>query len=218
MVNFSNDVDILKYEPVLFGELHLPWQILAAGSGGTLSGTTFTASGADFVSALVTTGQVIYLQSADGSLDGTYEIVSVDSATELTVSVTRTDSNDEPIAPPAATDISYRISTLGPQASEVGFQLTEYFGIGPGNPASDVDVEDVLYTDVLKRASVFAVISSVYAMLANKAKDENFWKKSSYYRKLFEMARERCRLSIDIDGDGVADITKVGASRRLVRD
>jgi len=218
MVNFSNDVDILKYEPVLFGELHLPWQALAAGSGGTLSGTTFTASGADFVSALVTTGQIIYLQSADGSLDGTYEIVSVDSATELTVSVIRTDSNDEPIAPPAATDISYRISTFGPQASEVGYQLTEYFGIGPGNPASDIDAEDVLYADVLKRASVFAVISSVYAMLASKAKDENFWKKSSYYQKLFEMARERCRLSIDIDGDGVADITKTGASKRMVRD
>ena len=218
MVNFSNDVDILKYEPVLFGELHLPWQVLAAGSGGTLSGTTFTASGADFVSALVTTGQVIYLQSTDGSLDGTYEIVSVNSATELKVSVIRTDSNDEPIAPPAATDISYRISTFGPQAREVGFQLTEYFGIGPGNPASDVDAENVIDTNALKRASVFAVISSVYAMLASKAEDENFWKKSSYYQKLFEMARERCRLSIDIDGDGVADITKVGASKRLIRD
>jgi hypothetical protein len=218
MVNFSNDVDILKYEPILFGELHLPWQVLAAGSGGTLSGTTFVASGADFVSALVTTGQVIYLQSADGSIDGAYEIVSVDSATELTVSVIRTDSSDAPIAPPAATDITYRISTFGPQASEVGFQLTEYFGIKPGNPASDVDVENILDTDVLKRTSVFAIISGVYAILASKAKDENFWKKSQHYQKLFEKARERCQISIDIGGDGMADITKVGASRRLLRD
>jgi hypothetical protein len=218
MVNFSNDADILKYEPVLFGELHLPWQVLAAGSGGTLSGTTFTASGADFVSALVTTGQVVYLQSADGPLDGTYEIVSVSSATELIVSVIRTNSNDEPIAPLAATDISYRISTFGPQAREVCFQLTEYFGIGPGNPASDVGAENAIDTNALKRASVFGVISSVYAMLASKAEDENFWKKSLYYQKLFEMARERCRLSIDIDGDGMADITKVGASKRLIRD
>lgn len=218
MVNFSNDVDILKYEPVLFGELHLPWQVLGAGSGGTLSGTTFAASGADFVSAQVSTGQVIYLQSADGSLDGAYEIASVDSATELTVSVIRTDSNDEPIAPPAAADISYRISTFGPQASEVGFQLTEHFGIGPGNSASNVGAEDILDADVLKRASVFAVVSSVYAMLASKAKDDNFWKKSLHYQRLFEKAREQCRLSIDVDSDGVADITKVGASRRLVRD
>ncbi len=218
MVSFSKDVDILKYEPVLFGELHLPGQVLAAGAGGTLNGTTFTASGVDFVSALVTAGQVIYLQSADGLLDGAYEIVSVDSATQLSVSVIRADSDDDAVAPPAATNISYRISTFGPQASEAGFQLTEYFGIGPGNPASEVDVEDVLDTDVLKRASVFAVMSSVYAMLASKAEDENFWKKSLHYRKLFERARERCRLSIDVGSDGVADVTKLGASVKLVRD
>ena len=218
MIIFSNDADILKYEPVLFGELHLPGQVLAAGTGGTLSGTTFTGSGADFVSAQVPASGVIYLQSADGSLDGAYEIISVDSATELTVSVIRSDSDDDAIAPLAATDISYRISTFRPQASEAGFKLTEYFGIRPGNPGSVYDANDVLDTDVLKRASVFAVVSSVYAMLASKAKDENFWKKSLHYQRLFERARERCRLSIDVGSDGVADVTRVGASVRLVRD
>ena len=218
MLNFSTDADILKYEPVLSGELHLPWQVLAAGTGGTLSGTSFAASSADFISALVTAGGVIYLQSADGSLDGAYEIVSVDSATQLSVSVIRADSDDVAIAPPAASDISYRVSTFRPQASEASFQLTEYFGIGPGNPASTIDVEDVLDTNVLKRASVFAVISTVYAMLASKAKDENFWKKSLHYQRLFEKARERCRLSIDVDSDGVADATRMGASIQLVRD
>ncbi len=218
MVSFSNDADILKYEPILFGELHLPQQVLATGTGGTLSGTTFTASDADFVSAQVSAGGVVYLQSADGTLDGAYEIVSVDSATELSVSVIRSDAEMAAVAPPAATDVSYRISTFGPQTNEVGFQLTEYFGIRPGNPASEIEVEDILDTDVLKRASVFAVISSVYAMLASKVKDENFWKKSLHYQKLFAKARERCRLSIDIGSDGVVDVTKVGASGRLVRD
>ena len=218
MVRFSDDVDILKYEPVLFGELHLPWQVLAAGTGGTLSGTTFTASGADLVGAGVSTGGVVYMQSADGSLDGAYEIVSVDSTTQFTVSVIRSDPEDSAVAPPAATDISYHISTFGPQASEAGFRLTEYFGIKPGNPASDIDAEDILDTDVLRRASVFAVISSVYAMLASRAKDENFWKKSLHYQKLFEKARERCRLGIDLGSDGVVDVTRVGASIRLVRD
>jgi hypothetical protein len=218
MVSFSNDADILKYEPILFGELHLPQQVLVTGTEGTLSGTVFTASGVDFVSAQVSAGGVIYLQSADGTLDGTYEIVSVDSATQLGVSVIRADSETAAIAPPAATDISYRISTFGPQANEIGFRLTEYFGISPGNPASDIVAADILDTDVLKRASVFAVISTVYAMLASKAKDENFWKKSLHYQKLFARARERCRLSIDIGSEGVADITKVGASGKLVRD
>jgi hypothetical protein len=217
MAEFSNDADILKYEPALFGELHPTGQVLAAGTGGTLSGTTFTASGADFVSAQISAGGVVYLQSANGALDGAYEIVSVDSATQLTVSVVRSDSDAESVAPPAATDVSYRISTFGPQVSEVGFRLTEYFGIGPGNPASDVGADDVLDANVLRRASVFAVISSVYATLASKAEDENFWKKSLHYQKLFEKARERCRLSIDVGSDGVADVTKVGGSGRLVR-
>lgn len=218
MVNFLNDVDILKYEPILFGELHLPGQVLASGSNGSLSGTTFTASGADFVSAQVLAGGVIYLQTTDGTVDSGYEIVSVDSATQLTISVVRADSSDSAVGPPAATGISYRVSTFEPQASEAAFQLTEYFGIGPGNPASDLDTGDILDTSVLKRASVFAVISSVYAMLASEAKDENFWKKSQHYQRLFEKARERCRLSIDVGSDGVADVTRIGASVRLARD
>ncbi len=218
MVSFSNDVDILKYEPILFGELHLPWQVVAAGTGGMLSGTTFTAGGADFVTAQVAAGGVVYLQSADGSLDGAYEIVSVGSATQLTISLIRADREAPAVAPPATTDISYRISTFGPQANEVAFQLTEYFGIAPGNPASEIDVEDVLDASVLRLASVFAVISIAYAMLAGKARDENYWKKSLHYQKLFDKARGRCRLSIDVGSDGLADVTKVGASGRLVRD
>jgi len=218
MIGFSNDADILKYEPMLFGELHLPWQVLAAGTDGTLSGTTFSAAGADFAGAQVPAGGVVYMRSGDGSLDGVYEIVSVDSATELTVSVIRSDSDDDPISPPAGDDISYRISTFGPQASEAAFQLTEYFGIRPGNPASDIDVENVLDTQALRRASVFAVISSIYAMLAGKSKDENFWNKSLYYQRLFERARERCRFSVDAGSDGLADVTKSGASGKLVRD
>ena len=218
MISFSNDADILKYEPILFGELHLPWQVLAAGAGATLSGTTLTASGADFVTAWVAAGGVVYLQSADGSLDGTYEIISVDSATQLTLSVIRPDGQAPAVAPPAATDISWRISTFAPQANEVGFQLTEYFGIAPGNPASEIDAEDVLDTSVLRLASVFAVISIAYAMLAGKARDENYWKKSLHYQKLFDKARGRCRLSIDAGSDGLADVTKIGASGRLVRD
>jgi hypothetical protein len=218
MVTFSNDVDILRYEPILFGELHLPGQVIATGTGGTLTGTTFTAEDADFVNAQISAGGVIYLQSADGTLDGAFEIVSADSAIQLTVSIVRTSSDDEPIAPPAAGDISYRIGTFKPQADEAAFQLMEYFSIKPGNPASSIEVQDILDTEVLKRASVFTVISTVYAMFAGKAEDENFWKKNLHYQKLFEKARQRVRLSIGSSADGTTDVTRIGASVRLVRD
>ncbi len=218
MAKFSSDVDILKYEPVLFSELHLRSQVRTAGSGAVLSGTTLTAEDANFVSAGVEPGGVVYLRSDDGVLDGACEIVAVDAATELTVSVLRADPDDDPIAPPAAENIAYRISTFDPQAIETACELTAYFGIQPGNPTSPISVEQVIDTAVLRRASVFAVISAVYAMWAGEAESENLWAKSLHYKTLFEKARRQCRLSIDLGSDGITDVTAVGGVIKLVRD
>jgi hypothetical protein len=147
-----------------------------------------------------------------------YEIVSVDSETELTVSVLRSDGEESAVGPGDNSDVSYRISTFGPQANEVGFELTQYFGIRPGNPDSEYTVDDILDVSVLKQASVYAVIAGVYATLGGSSDEDSFWKKSLHYQKLFEKARERCRLSVDIGGDGVSDRTKIGGSMKLVRD
>ena len=49
---FSTDADILKYEAVLFSDLYFPWQVLCEGTGGELDDTSFSAEGADFVSAI----------------------------------------------------------------------------------------------------------------------------------------------------------------------
>ena len=218
MIKFSSDVDVLKYEPVLFGELHLPWQVLASGTGASLSGTTLTAPEADFIASGVEAGSVVYLKSSDGLLDGAYEVVSADSATQLTVSVVRSDVADAAVAPPAASEIEYRVSTFGPQAGEAAFQLTEYFGIRPGNPASEIAVESLVDTEGLRRASVLAVICSVYAMWPSRMQEECFWRKSLLYKQLSEQARQRCRLSADLGSDGIADVTRIGGAIHLVRD
>lgn len=217
-VQFSNDVDVLKYEPVLFGELHLPSQVKAGGTGAVLSGTTLTASEADFVAAGIEAGGVVYLRSPDGSLDGAYEIVSVDSATQLTISVLRADSTQPPTAPPTGGEVSYRIATLNPQAVEAALQLTEYFGIQPGNPASEISIDHLLDTEGLRRTSVLLVISSVYATWAHRVEGGCFLQKSLFYKQLFEKARQRCHLSVDLGSDGVADINRIGGVVRLVRD
>jgi hypothetical protein len=219
MLSFSDDVDILRFEPVLFGEFHFPGQVLASGTDGTLNGTTFTKSGEDFVSAGVESGGVIYLQSSGLELDGCYEIISVDSATQLTVSVLRADREGDAIAPPVGTEISYRVSTFKPQANEVFFQLTQYFGLRPGYPNSIFDAEDISDANILRQVSAFAVLANVYAIIASKGKlSESFWQKSLYYQKLFAKAKERCRVSIDINSDGMIDITRFGGGTKLVRE
>ena len=218
MVQFSSDIDILKYEPVLLGELHLSSQVLAQGTGAALSGTTLTDGAGDFVGAGVEAGGVVHLKSADGALDGAYEIVSVNSATELTVSVLRADVADSPIAPAQASDVSFRISTFAAQAGEAAFQLTEYFGIQPGHPTSEITTENIVDMEGLRRTSVFLVISGVYAMWAHRIASGGYWQKSLHYKQLFEKARQRCRLSIDLGTDGIADISRLGGAIKLVRD
>jgi hypothetical protein len=218
MVRLCNDIDILKYEPALFGGLHPTNQVLAAGSGGELAGTTFTASGVDFASAQVEAGGVIYLRSADGLLDGAYEIVAVDSATQLCVSVLRADSEADPIAPQAGSNISYRISTLRPQTAEVSLRLMEYLWIKPGQVISDFSAEDILDTEAVRQVCAMGVIASAYRMLASSAGGEDLWNKGLHYEQLFAKGMERCRVALDGDGDGVVDSIRFGGCGRLVRD
>jgi hypothetical protein len=208
----------LRYEPSLFGELHPANQVLAAGTGGELGGTTFEAASADFISGQVEAGDVIYLRSGDGFLDGAYEIAAVDSAMQLCVSVLRGESEADPVAPPAGSDISYRISTFRPQIAEVSLQLTQYLGIQPGCADSDVLADAILDTEAVRQVCAFGVIAAAYAMPANKPGGEQFEEKARHYERLFEKGKERLRVSLDTDGDGVADEMRFGGCGRLVRD
>ena len=220
MNSFSSDVDIMRYEPSLFGDLHFAGQVLVGGTGGEVSGTAFNAENADFSAAKIVTGMVVYLQSADDVIDGAFEIVSVDSTTQLTVSILRADGQDEAIALRDADNISYRICTYQPQSSEIFLQLTQHFGLKPGVADGMYSADDILDGSVLRQVSVYGVLSIVFASLAGRSDDneENFWKKSRYYRQLFEKALQRCRVCIDLGDDGITDSVRSGASVRLLRD
>ncbi|MCJ7729923.1 MAG: hypothetical protein MUO27_08625 [Sedimentisphaerales bacterium] len=220
MNSFSSDVDILRYEPSLFGDLHFASQVLTSGTGGEISGTTFSAASANFDAAKIAAGMVVYLKSANDAIDGTFEIVSVDSVTQLTISVLRADGQAEAIALHDADDVSYRICTYRPQSSEVFLQLTQHFGLRPGVADGMYSADDILDVSVLRQVSVYAILSMIFATLAGRAdeNEENFWKKNKHYRQLFEKALQRCRVCIDLGDDGVTDSVRSGSSVRLLRD
>ena len=218
MVSLCNDVDILKYEPALYGELHLASQVLSAGTDGELTGTTFTAAEADFVTAGVEPGGVIYLRSADGLIDGVYEIAAVDSETQLCVSVLRADSESDPIAPPAGSDIAYRISTLKPQTAAVSLRMTEYLWIKPGQTIGYFSAEDILDSGSIKEVCALGVIAATYRNIAGSGSNEELWNKGLHYEQLFAKGMERCRVALDKDGDGTAESVRFGGCGRLIRD
>ncbi len=198
MKTFSTDCDILRYEPVLFGDLHLRVNVIASGTGGATSGTTFTASAANFITAGVEPGCVIYLSNAAGAISSFYEVISVNSQTQLTVSLLRADRNDVPKAPPQANEIAYRVCSYAPQANDVFLRLCDHFRITPGEAATITDSAS------LRRASVFLTMATVFAAIASR---ENFAQeyldKSDRYTDLFIEAIDQCRFNVCLNGKKV---------------
>ncbi|MFC1783908.1 hypothetical protein ACFL02_10060 [Planctomycetota bacterium] len=217
MVQLSTDVDLLKWEPVLFRELYQSSQTLCLGQDGVMSGTTFTSSSASFTDARVAAGQVIYLNDGD-SIDGSYEVVSKDSATQLTLSIIRQGTDDAAVGPPEGSNISYRISTFAPQAEEMAYSLLQYFGIKAAGEEAEITATDILNNRALRQASVFAVLSLVFGSSAGGRDDPaGYWQKSLHYKKMLHTARARARLEIDTDNDGYAEQYRTGGSVRLRR-
>jgi hypothetical protein len=209
MKSFSNDSDILRYEPILFSDLYVRVNLLASGSGGVVSGTSFTAASASFITAGVEAGGVISLSNAAGTIGGLYEIVSVDSATQLTVSVLRDERGGLAKAPPQASDVSYRVVSYGPQSNDVFVRFCEHFRITAGQAAT------IPNTAGLREASVYLTIATVFAVIATREGfAQGYLNKSDQYTDRFIEAIERCRFVVEIDGKVV---TRRGGEIRLER-
>jgi hypothetical protein len=211
MKSFSTDRDIARYEPALYWGLYQPSLVIAAGTGGVLAGTTYTAAGAAFISRAVEAGGIVYLRSDDGRLEGLFEIVSVDSETQLTVSVIRADRASQPIAPPLSlTGVTYRVCTYAPQANDVFIRLCGHFDISPAEAATIPDIS------TLRQAETFMTMAVIFTILATKESfSQGYLDKSAKYTEDFLDALDRCRFTVDIDG---VDIQKTGSDICLVRD
>jgi hypothetical protein len=212
---FSTDADILGYEPAIFGDLHFASQVLCKGDNGELDGVDFFAEGADFVSSGVQAGGVIYLCGGEGGLDGAYEIVSVESAEALTVSVLRGDDQQAPVSPGQGSGLFYRVSTFKPQAQEAFDSLTRYFGLRPGQPDGEYGAEDIVDSEVLRQVSLYMVLGMIYGSL-NNSKDA-YKARREYYERLALKERQRCRVAVSKDADS-GRCVMLGGSIRLCRE
>jgi hypothetical protein len=217
---FSRDVDLLKFEPGLFTGSYFPGQILCKGANGVVSGTTFTASGENFTGKGVAAGGVIFLQSLDGMINAAYEIVSVNSATQLTISIVRGDSEQTPIPVGNASGLIYRIQTFVPQAVEATVEITGWFGLRPGAAEAGYGVEDISDIKPLHLPGAYRALVMIFGTLCGteEGTDKIYTQKRDHYLSLYNSTLGRIRIVLDSDGDGVAGKVITGGSVRLTRE
>jgi hypothetical protein len=122
MNQFCQDRDLLALEPGVFRGGGFITQQLAAGTDGAISGTTFTSAASNFVAAGVAADMVVTIFSAAASEGSAFEIVSVDSPTQLTVSVLRPEASGPAIAPTVG-GANFHVRTFGPQIQAVSRTL-----------------------------------------------------------------------------------------------
>lgn len=201
MSNFSNDAHLLKWEPDVFRLGRFPQQRLGGGSAGATSAgsAAFTDStSGDFVNADVDAGHVIHV-SKSGAYDDYFAVESRTSATELELGAPAGIFTTQ-------TGITWAIHTFDPQHEEVHFELLERFNIDDEN-ILNYDEEDLFNTRVLRRASVFRVLETIFRAQAT-SEDDLFWKKAERYRMLFDRSLGAMRVRFDLDDDDVPDKTK----------
>jgi len=214
---FSSDVDLARYEPGVFGSWYASSQVLCGGTNGIVAGTQFTASGVDFAAAQVAAGNVIWLESTDGVIKGAFEIVSVDDATHLTVSVLRVSDTQAAIGVGSASGLTWRIVTYAPQAYEVLWQLSQKLGLSPGCESAQ-SVEDIVNPEPLRQASIFGTLAAVFELLYTDAADQVvLLDKADHYQRRYEKTVERLNVHIDTDSDGEADTNVMPSVVKLAR-
>ena len=205
------DTDLLHWEPNLLREAAFASQTLLTGTG-DLAGTMFTVDGPvgapTLLAAHVAADQVIVLT---GGTSGSYPIVSVNSATQLTISVLYDGLfpvSGAGVASPVgnADNLSFAIRTFWPQRRVVSDLLLAAAGLNPTRE----DLGDVVTNpQTLRKAAVLGTLHMIYSALAAAAAEpESLSTRADLYERLYRRALRNTVVELDLNGDGAADAVR----------
>jgi len=207
MLTFCNDIHLLHWEPNILRDAAFASQTLISGTG-NLAGSTFTIASGSFLAAHVAQDQVIVLT---GATAGCYPIVSVDSATQLTLSVLYDGlfpvSGDPVASPPGtANGLTYAIRTFWPQRRIVSELLLQAAGLDPSDP--DIELK-MMNPDALRRACTLGSLQMIYSAVAAAAEDpEPYDLRADLYEKVYRRALRMAAVQLDLDLDGRLDMVR----------
>jgi hypothetical protein len=207
MTNECKDRDLLAIEPSIFTGGGFESQQMSSGTEGVIGGTIFSDESGNFIAAKVQAGMVLCVYTTVPAEARSYEILSVNSPTSLTVSVLRPERDGEAVPPPGEVALKHYINTFQPQIAEAQRTLNEklrQLGEAAGiAPASYVD------SSQLRQALAFVVLAGIFtARASNARRDDANWIKAEFYRRQHAAALARLRIARDIDGDGFAEHTR----------
>jgi len=216
MDNYCQDRDLLGIEPILFIGGGFPSQRLVGGADAQISGTTFTAGSVDFGAAGVEAAMVLCTYSQSPAEGSAYEIVSVDSATTLSVSVLRADPNTDPVAPPAQSGVSFYVRTYAAQIRSISAALGEK--LRQIKEVAGLPSAEFADSAQLRLTAAYGTIADVFVARAENAEpnDAN-WIKARHYRRMFRSLQLQLRLAVDTDGNGTAERTRTLGNVALKR-
>jgi len=216
MNDFCQDRDLLTLEPGVFLGAALAGQNLLTGTDGTFDATTFSSESSDFQTAGVESGGVLCVYATTPSEGLAIEIVSVDSSTELTVSVLRSDPQGTPTPPPSGADLRFHIRTYRPQIRCLSESLAEK--LRSMAEVQAVGTADFADSAQLRIATAHGVLAAIFVARAeNAAENDANWIKAQHYRSEFARLQSQLRLAVDADGDGVAERTRALGNVNLRR-
>jgi hypothetical protein len=203
-MTFCTDIDLLHWEPNICRDAAFASQTLISGTG-DLAGTAFSVASGSFAAAHVTADQVIVLT---GATSGSYPIVAVDSATQLTISALYdglfpTSGDPTPTPPGTANGLDYVIRTFWPQRRIISELILTAAGLDPGDAAA---ADKILNPSALVRPCTLGTLHLIYSALAAVAEEpEHLLTRVALYERLYRAALRGARVELDLDGDGKAD-------------
>lgn len=199
-MNFSTDRDLLAIEPAIFEDVPFAAQKRLQVADASVSGTTLTSASADFVAAQIDTGSVVLIAGV------AFEVLSRTDANTLEVSLPRTHKTDPGVPGGDGTGLELIARTFAPQAELVHDSLLRLVGIDPEDAGAELTESSILSVALMARIEALGTLELVYAGAASLLGDnDTLLMKAGEYRRRFRQARDGAVVSLDTDGDGMAD-------------
>lgn len=198
-MTFTTDRDLLNYEPLLLTEITWPELTQVEVNDAATAGTTLTSATAGFIDHALQAGMVGVLGVAT-----VIEVVSVDTASQLTVSKPRPSIDDALVAPGDGTAQLLTIRSFASLRQAVADEIVQRLIGGD----SALEAEQIVVSEALRTVESLGVLATIYRLSAENllsANPDNHRLKATYYSQQFKQQLNLLRVEFDLDGDGAAD-------------